>query len=421
MADQELSGIIAGGGLVGLTLALALHRKGIAVKVFESVKEIKPLGVGINLLPHSTQNLAKLGLLDEIDKVAVKTSSLGYFTEDGKTIWREARGLDAGYDVPQYSIHRGDFHMILLEAVRERLGPENIISSHHLSRFEQDKASVTAHFIDRSSGDVVGHHSADFLVGADGINSSLRRIFYPDEGPPKYSGQMLWRGVTEMEPFLDGRSMFMAGHNDLKLVAYPIRSESARRGKSYINWIAERRLSSDLAERQADWNETGLLDEFQEKFKNWDLGWLDIQALFNNAISVHKFPMVDRDPLPKWTFGRVTLMGDAAHAMYPNGSNGVSQGVLDALTFADILENTTDIETVLKDYDIARREATNRIILANRQTGPEQVMQMVKEQCKGTCGATHTCVPAETLEEVATAYKKLAGFDKESLGVGKNS
>ncbi|PHQ66316.1 MAG: flavin-dependent oxidoreductase, partial [Sneathiella sp.] len=247
MTGEKTRGIIAGGGLVGLTLALALNRKGIPVKVFESVREIKPLGVGINLLPHSVQNLAKLGLLEEIEKVAIKTSSLAYYSEDGKIIWREARGLDAGYDVPQFSIHRGDFHMILLNAAIDRLGPENIISGHHLSSFDQNDDSVTAHFVDRHSGASCGQFTAEFLVGADGINSTLRQIFYPDEGPPKYSGQMLWRGVTEMDPFLDGRSMFMAGHNDLKLVAYPIRAESARRGKSYINWIAERRIPSDLA------------------------------------------------------------------------------------------------------------------------------------------------------------------------------
>ncbi|MDF2368018.1 flavin-dependent oxidoreductase [Sneathiella sp.] len=415
----EFSGIIAGGGLVGLTLALALHQKGIKASVYEAVKKIKPLGVGINLLPHSVQNLAKLGLLEEIEKVAIKTSSLAYYTEDGKVIWREPRGLEAGYDVPQFSIHRGDFHMILLNAARERLGPENIITGHHFSSFDQDADGVTAHFTDRQTAEPKGSARGDFLIGADGINSQLRHIFYPNEGPPKYSGQMLWRGVTEMEPFLDGRSMFMAGHNDLKLVAYPIRAESMRRGKSYINWIAERRIPSDLAARAADWNETGLLTDFKPYFENWDLGWLDIGKLFDKALSIHKFPMVDRDPLPKWSFGRVTLMGDAAHAMYPNGSNGVSQGVLDAMTFADLLDGATDIEATLTAYEEARREATAKISLANRQTGPELVMQMVKDQCPGTCGEVHSCIPQATLEEVATAYKKLAGFDKQTLNAVK--
>ncbi|TNE33381.1 MAG: flavin-dependent oxidoreductase [Alphaproteobacteria bacterium] len=415
MTAPKSKGIIAGGGLVGLTLALALHRVGIKVRVFETVKEIKPLGVGINLLPHAIQNLAKLGLLEDIAKTAIRTSSLAYYTEDGKTIWREPRGLEAGYDVPQFSIHRGDFHMILRDHVIDRLGPENLVTGHHLSAFDQDEMGITAHFTDHETGAPAASITADFLVGADGINSSLRRIFYPDEGPPKYSGQMLWRGVTEMEPFLDGRSMFMAGHNDLKLVAYPIRADSAARGKSYINWIAERRIPSDLATRQADWNEAGMLDEFRPWFKSWDLGWLDIDRLFTSARSIHKFPMVDRDPLPKWSFSRATLMGDAAHAMYPNGSNGVSQGVLDALTFAEIMAEADDVETALQDYEAARREVTAKIILANRQTGPEQVMQMVKDQCPGTCGEQHSCIPQTVLEEVATAYKKLAGFDRKSL------
>ncbi|MEH6403012.1 MAG: flavin-dependent oxidoreductase [Sneathiella sp.] len=408
-------GIIAGGGLVGLTVALALHQKGIKTAVYETVPEIKPLGVGVNLLPHSVKSLAKLGLLDDLEKVAIKTSCLRYYSEDGKIIWEDPRGLAAGYDVPQLSIHRGDFHMILLKHVKERLGADAVHLNHRFDHFAQDDNSVTAYFRDHDGGADTKPVTADFLIGADGINSALRKTLYPDEGPPHYSGQMLWRGVTEMEPFLDGRSMFMAGHNDLKLVAYPIRSESAERGKSYINWIAERRQPSDLNARQANWNETGLLEEFKSAFTEWDLKWLDIHKLFKNALSIHKFPMIDRNPLPKWSFGRATLMGDAAHAMYPNGSNGVSQGVLDAMTFADLMATSDNVPATLTAYEEARREATTKIVLANRETGPEKVMEMVREQCAGACGEHHTCVPQDILEDVATAYKKLAGFDKQSL------
>jgi len=411
----KLNGIIAGGGLVGLTLALALHQKGLKSRVFETVPDIQPLGVGVNLLPHSVQSLAKFGLLEDLEKVAIKTSFLRYYTEDGKVIWEDPRGLAAGYNVPQLSIHRGDFHMILLKHVKDRLGADAVLMDHRFDTFTQNEDSVTAHFTDHKGEAKKESVTADFLIGADGINSTLRKIFYPDDGPPHYSGQMLWRGVTEMEPYLDGRSMFMAGHNDLKLVAYPIRSESMSRGKSYINWIAEKRMPSDLNARQANWNDTGLLEEFKSAFDKWNLGWLDIQKLFDNAISIHKFPMIDRNPIPKWSFGRVTLMGDAAHAMYPNGSNGVSQGVLDAMTFADLMASSNNVTEVLKDYEDARREPTTKIVLANRQAGPEKVMEMVKEQCKGQCGDHHTCVPQDILEEVATAYKKLAGFDKQSL------
>lgn len=415
MGNKSPNGIIAGGGLVGLTLALALHEKGIKSRIFETVPDIQPLGVGINLLPHSVQNLEKLGLLEDLEKVAIKTSSLSFYTEDGKVIWQEPRGLEAGYDVPQLSIHRGDFHMILLKHVKERLGEDALSTDHKFDHFEQDENGVTAFFTDHTGTTQKRSATADFLVGADGINSRLRRIFYPDEGPPHYSGQMLWRGVTEMEPYLDGRSMFMAGHNDLKLVAYPIRAESMARGKSYINWIAERRMPSDMNANQANWNQTGLLEEFKSDFENWDLGWLDIQKLFENALSIHKFPMIDRNPIPKWSFDRVTLMGDAAHAMYPNGSNGVSQGVLDAMTFADLISENSDIPTVLQSYEDARRMPTTHISLANRETGPEKVMQMVKDQCKGHCKEKHTCVDQDILEEVATAYKKLAGFHKDTL------
>jgi len=415
MKQNELKGIIVGGGLVGLTAALALHQKGVDVQVFESVEEIKPLGVGINLLPHSVLNLAKLGLLNDLKKVAIETSSLAYYSADGKTIWKEPRGLAAGYEVPQFSIHRGDFHMILLEHARQRLGAENVKSGYHFANLSQTNEKVTATFIDRKSGDEKARVTGDFLIGADGINSTVRQHYYPTEGAPKYSGQMLWRGVTETDPFLDGRSMFMAGHNDLKLVAYPIRKESADRGKSYINWIAERRIPSDLAERQGDWNELGLLDEFRREFANWNLGWLDIEALFENALSIHKFPMIDRNPLPKWSFERATLMGDAAHAMYPNGSNGVSQGVLDALTFAETLGSSANIVNALQVYEKARLEPTSKIILSNRQTGPEQVMQMVHETCPGHCGSEHSCLSRSVLEDISLKYKKLAGFDHQSL------
>ncbi|MBE7637368.1 flavin-dependent oxidoreductase [Sneathiella sp. P13V-1] len=412
-------GIIAGGGLVGLTLALALHEKGFKSKIYESVSEIKPLGVGINLLPHSVTSLSKLGLLSELEKVAIKTSSLSYYTDDGKLIWSEKRGLAAGYDVPQFSIHRGDFHMILLNAVKERLGEDAIVQDHRFESYREEGGKVIASFTNHAGDQKREDVTADYLIGADGINSRLRKILYPDEGPPHYSGQMLWRGVTEMDPYLDGRSMFMAGHNDLKLVAYPIREESRKRGKSYINWIAERRIPSDLAARQGDWNKEGTLDEFASYFDDWKLDWLDIKSLYRNAISIHKFPMIDRNPIPKWSFGLVTLMGDAAHAMYPNGSNGVSQGVLDAMTFADLIaEDSSDIPSLLQKYEDARREAVSKIVLANRETGPERVMEMVKEKCKGECGDKHTCVPEDTLEEVATSYKRLAGFHKDNL---KNS
>lgn len=268
-------------------------------------------------MPHSVTNLAKLGLLDDLKEVAIETSSLAYYTDDGKEIWKEPRGLAAGYDVPQFSIHRGDFHMILLKHVKERLGEDAIVQDHRLDSFDQDEKGVTVHFTNHTGEIKRESFKADYLIGADGINSRLRNIFYPNEGAPHYSGQILWRGVSEIEPYLDGRSMFMAGHNDLKLVAYPIRRSSAERGLSYVNWIAERSIPSNLAERQGDWNQEGLLEEFASHFADWNLGWLDVQHLFENAISIHKFPMIDRNPIPKWSFDRVTLMGDAAHAMYP--------------------------------------------------------------------------------------------------------
>jgi 5-methylphenazine-1-carboxylate 1-monooxygenase len=412
---ENLNGMIVGGGIVGLVLALVFHRVGVKVRIFESVEKIQPLGVGLNLLPHCMQVLDHLGLRPELEKLAITTSSLTFLTSDGKKIWSEPRGIKADYPYPQLSIHRGDLQMILLQHVRESIGDENVLSGHHFNGFDQDENGVTARFINKATGVDVGGYEGDFLIGADGINSKVRQLFYPDQGPPQYSGQMLWRGVTEMPPFLDGSSMFMAGDNDLKLVAYPIRKEAMTRGLSYINWIAERRISSDLAERQGDWNDTGLVEEFADYFEDWNLDWIDIHKLFHEADAIYKFPMIDRDPVKQWSFDRVTLIGDAAHAMYPNGSNGVSQGILDTTALAKAIIDEENIVAALKAYEADRLEKTSNIVLANRKTGPEIVMQMVKEQCDGNCGEIHTCVPQSTLEEISLGYKRLAGFDHNSI------
>ena len=260
--------LIAGGGIGGLVAALCLHRAGIEALVFESVEELRPLGVGINLLPHAVRVLTDLGLQTRLEETAIATAELSYYTKFGKLIWREPRGLNAGYRWPQYSIHRGRLHMILLEVARERLGEANVRTGHHLAAFEECGDHVTATFVNRRSGAVVARERGDALVGADGIHSELRRQLYPDEGPPHYSGMMLWRGVTEAAPFLNGRSMIMAGHAEQKFVAYPICAQTAARGRSLINWVAERRVEgADLTRR--DWNRRVEKSEFAPAFAAW--------------------------------------------------------------------------------------------------------------------------------------------------------
>jgi len=415
MTEPRNDALIIGAGISGLTCALALHAAGIQARVYEAVEEIRPLGVGINLLPHSVKALWALGLKDALEATAILTSSLRFHSKHGKPIWSEPRGYDAGYAWPQYSIHRGELQLLLLDAVRARLGADAVQEGHTLSAFEQDANGVTAHFIQRKSGTERPSQRGGLLIGADGLMSAVRATFYPDEGNPVYSGQMLWRGVADWEPVLDGRSCVMIGHNDLKAVIYPI-SESARRsGRSQMNWVAERRLPGALPPNRADWNRRGSLADFAPAFADWRFDWLDVPALFAATEHVFEFPMVDRDPVTRWTFGRVTLLGDAAHAMRPNGSNGASQGILDGIALADALRDEPTVEQALKRYEKQRLEPTAKLTLDNRETGPERVLQMVEDRCPNGFVDIHDHFSDAELGEIAERYKKLAGFHRDAL------
>ncbi|MEZ5343482.1 MAG: flavin-dependent oxidoreductase [Acidimicrobiales bacterium] len=405
--------LIAGGGIGGLSAALSLHRAGHEVTVFESVTEPRELGVGINLLPHSVRILHDLGLEDALSAVGIKTKRLSFYSEDGVKIWEEPRGLDAGNPWPQYSLHRGRFQMLLLGATRAALGEDRVRTGHHLVGYEQDATGVRATFVDKRTGAPVGTYEGDVLVGADGLHSALRKILVPADGPPFYSGLMLWRGAIETDPFLDGESMFMAGNDDKKAVVYPIGEPERQRGRSLVNWIAERPLDFDVA--NADWNRESSAEAFVDAFETWDWGWIDLPKLFRDTPVCYEFPMVDRHPLDRWTYGRVTLLGDAAHAMRPNGSNGSSQAIIDGEALATAINEEADVLTALDRYEEARLGPTAALTLANRSSGPEAVLQWVKERCDGTCVDTHTCVDMVELEQAATAYKRLAGFDPAQL------
>lgn len=405
--------MIVGGGIGGLVTALKLHRAGIDVKVFESVQTIKALGVGINLLPHSVRVLTDLGLAEELEKISIPTAELMYVNKFGQKIWQEDRGIAAGYKWPQYSIHRGRLQMLLLDAVIAQLGEDAVLTGHHLTSFEQDADGVTAQFDNKKTGELLGTYRADILIAADGIHSVVRKHFYPNEGLPKYSGRILWRGITEADPYLTGRSMIMAGHQNQKFVAYPISPDAAAKGRSLVNWIAE--LNVEEMPDRADWNKEIDKEKFAPAFKNWNFGWLNVAEVIEQASAVYEFPMVDRDPLPQWTFGRVTLLGDAAHPMYPIGSNGASQAILDADAFGEVLTQGKDAEATLQAYEALRREATSNIVLTNRQNGPEAVMQIVEDRAPNGFENLDDVVSYAELEEIANRYKKIAGFDRESL------
>jgi 2-polyprenyl-6-methoxyphenol hydroxylase-like FAD-dependent oxidoreductase len=399
--------IVAGGGIGGLTLALCLQQRGIPVRVFERVPELKPLGVGINLLPHAARVLHDLGLGPELAATAIQTSSLTYFNKFGQLIWREPRGIAAGYPVPQYSIHRGDLHLLLYRTALARLGKENVICGAGYEAVRQTNDDVIADFLKTDgTGEFEVHGSA--LIGCDGIHSLVRRAMYPNEGLPRFAKRILWRSTTEAKPFLDGRSMIMAGHPDQKFVCYPISAPLAEQGRSLINWIAELSVPYDSPPPQ-DWNAEVPKSRFAPRFADWKFDWLDVPQLIEEATFVYEFPLVDRDPLPSWTQGRVTLLGDAAHPMYPIGSNGASQAILDAETLSNALQSKP-VVPALAEYEAARLPATAKIVLSNRQNGPEQVMQVAEERAPNGFKHVNEVIPQTELEEIAARYKQTAGF-----------
>jgi 2-polyprenyl-6-methoxyphenol hydroxylase-like FAD-dependent oxidoreductase len=407
--------LIAGGGIGGLTLALSLHQIGIPAKIFESVSELKPLGVGINVLPHAVRELIELGLLDRLDASGVRTKELAFFSKHGKPIWSEPRGIEAGYRWPQFSIHRGTLQQILLDAVTERLGPESILTSHHLRDWSETADGVRAHFIDKATGKPAGHHDGSLLIAADGIHSAIRGKLYPQEGPPLWNGRVLWRGITTSDAFLSGRTMIMAGHEILKFVCYPISKTPDASGKFAINWVAERHMPPTYQWRREDYNRIARLEEFLPWFEDWRFDWLDVPGLIRNCPQAYEYPLVDRDPIALWTFGLTTLMGDAAHPMYPIGSNGASQAILDARVITREILAHGPTHAALVAYEAERRPATTDLVMLNRRNGPEQVMQLVEERAPDGYEVVTDVLSLKELEDVAANYKRVAGFQVEGL------
>jgi 2-polyprenyl-6-methoxyphenol hydroxylase-like FAD-dependent oxidoreductase len=399
--------IIIGGGIGGLTTALALHAAGIGAEVFESAAEVRPLGVGINLQPHAVRELTELGLGERLAETGIATRELVYANRFGQVIWREDRGLAAGYRWPQYSIHRGRLQALLWRAAQERLGTGRVQPGKRLVAFAQDAAGITARFADGSTA------HGDLLIAADGIHSVVRRHFAPDEGPPKWNGAILWRATSEAPPYLTGASMVQAGSHDQKFVCYPI--AELPDGRRLTNWIAEIRFEPDHVWNREDWNRPGRLEDVLPAFESWNFGWFDVPDLMRRAEALYEFPMVDRDPLPRWTEGRVTLLGDAAHPMYPIGSNGASQAILDARRLAWHLAMQPRREDGLAAYEAERRPATAAIVAANRGLGPDLVLELVHQRAPDGFTDLHSVISRQELEETASNYKKLAGFDPELL------
>ena len=406
--------IIAGAGIGGLTAAMCLHRAGHDVHVYEAVSEMRPLGVGINIQAGAVRILCSLGLEPALAATAIETRELRYANRHGQTIWADPRGRHAGLPWPQFSIHRGELQMILLDAAKKMLGADRIRLGRRIARFAQHHGKVSAHFVDRD-GMPAENTESDLLIGADGIHSAVRAYFYPDEGPPKWQGILMWRGVTVGKPFLGGNTMVQAGHHNQKFVCYPISRAHAERGEALINWICDLHMGDGALPSREDWNKPGRLEDFLPRFADWNFGWLDVPEVIRNAHTILEFPMVDRDPLPRWSHGRITLLGDAAHPMYPIGSNGASQAILDGEAITQELAVGDDPEVALRRYEERRLPPTARIVDSNRRKGIDVMLDIVEQRAPQGFTDLESVLPSDELEKIVGDYKKLVTQDRETL------
>jgi 2-polyprenyl-6-methoxyphenol hydroxylase-like FAD-dependent oxidoreductase len=399
--------LIAGAGIGGLSAALFLHQKGHRVHLFDSVAALRELGVGINIQPHAVRELDKIGLKERLAAVGNPCIEWGMFNKFGQTIWREPRGLAAGHGWPQISVHRGRLQAVLHDAVKERLGAGAVATDHRLVSFEERNGRVTARFATGSTAE------GDVLIGADGIHSTVRRTLHPNEGDPIYNGAILWRGLARWPSYLTGGTQCFIGHPDQKFIVYPIEPPGAD-GTQLTNWICQ--VTTPAMKNREDWNREGRFEDFLPQYEDWDFDWLDVPAMIRSTATVFEFPMVDRDPLPRWSFGRVTLLGDAAHPMVPIGANGGSQAIRDASAIADAFAAHADPIEALATYEQERRSTTAEIVLSNRQLGPEEVMKMAHERAPHGFVRIEEVIPHAELEAVSQRYRSVTWASPTPLG-----
>jgi 2-polyprenyl-6-methoxyphenol hydroxylase-like FAD-dependent oxidoreductase len=403
---------IVGGGIGGLALALSLHKAGVACDVYEAAPEVREIGVGITLLPHAMRELALLGLQAPLEAAGIENLESVFCNRWGQFIYREQRGRHAGYALPEIGLPRGKLHGILYRAAMERLGAARIHLDHRFVRLEQDEQHATLHF-ERSDGQAIAPVQADVVIACDGVNSAVRRGFYPGE-KLAFGGINTWRGVTVHKPILSGKSYLRIGSIDTgKMVIYPIAANVDGQGNQLVNWVAEIRREG---EPMNDWNKQGRPDDFISIFEDWRFDWLDVPNLIRTAQSIFEYPMVDRDPVPKWTFGRVTLLGDAAHPMYPRGSNGSAQALIDARVLAELLATTTDPLKSLAEYEQRRLASTTRIVETNRTVPPDFIIMKVDELTGGKPFTNlDDVISQDELKKLSDEYKKIAGFSLDAL------
>ncbi len=410
--------LIAGGGIGGLSLALTLHQIGVPCVVFESVPELKPMGVGINLQPNAVRELYDLGIGQEmLDAIGIQTKEWALVGLNGKDVYSEPRGLDAGYNWPQYSVHRGELQMLLYRIVIERLGPDSIKTDHKVNAYHNTETGVIVE-VTTSHGKQL-EFTGSLLMAADGLHSAVRQQMHPQQPPIHWGGALMWRGTTQAKPIRTGASFVGLGTHQHRIVFYPISPEDPETGLATINWIAEVTMDSSEGWTNGDWTKQVKTEDFLHHFNDWDYDWIDIQALLSGAEEVFEYPMIDRDPISTWVDGNVALLGDAAHVMYPTGSNGASQAIVDARVLgANLIENGIS-HKALDSYNQQLCEDISAVVLRNRGAGPFVILNELDTRCGGVFDDIEEVFPAKEREELMSRYKAAAGFAINQLNTAK--
>ncbi|RWR11002.1 FAD-dependent monooxygenase [Paenirhodobacter populi] len=401
---------IIGAGPGGLATALRLHQKGFRPKIYEAVPDLKPLGVGVDIKVYGTKELTELDLLDRFREISVEATESIFYTGHGQEIFGEKCGRHIGYDHEQRFVHRGTLQFMLREAVIERLGPDAIVYGARFQSFEQDDTGVTVHFAPQDG--VPASIRADVVIGVDGIHSAVRRQVLPDSGRTHYSGIAMYRGVTVMPPYRDGGTILHIGDpiRQGSLIVYPIANNVDGKGSQLINWVCEQHGKPKGIE---DWSVRVGPEDIAHVFDEVKLDFLDVGEMIRNAREIYIYPLIDNDPLDQWSFGRVTLLGDAAHAMYPRGGNGVCQAFVDARVIAEKLAEIADPVAALQAYEGARRESVNRLVIANRGEGPEVIRRLVEEKSGGRpFDDIDAIIPRAEVEALFMEYHRMAGMKR---------
>ena len=413
MTDRPV--LIAGGGIGGLATALTLHQIGVPCIVFEAAREMRPLGVGINMQPNAVRELYDLGIAQsDLDRVGLPAREWALVGLNGNDIYSEPRGLGAGYNWPQYAVHRGQFHMLLHDKAVERLGPQALRLGCRVSRYRNTEDGGVSARIEHADGST-SEHEGSLLIGADGIHSAIRAQMHPAQPPIHWGGAIMWRGTTWAKPIRSGSSFVGLGTHRQRVVFYPISHPDPKTGLAMINWIAEVTMDNAEGWKESGWFRQVPVSDFAHHFKDWVWHWLDVPALISNADTVFENPMIDRDPVATWRDGAVLLTGDAAHAMYPTGSNGGSQAIVDARVLGAALVEHGVTPAALAAFDERLCGPISQLVLRNRGAGPFGLLNMVDERCGGTFDNIDDVIAPQERAAFMAGYKKAAGFAIEQL------